>query len=228
MTADNLEDILKKCANPQRAKNSQWFFKTKKGEYGEGDVFLGINNPTIRKIAKEFHSLAINDLSKLIKSKFHEQRLIVLLILVERFKEDEKKVFDFYLSHTKYINNWDLVDLSAYKIVGAYLENKDKKILYKLAKSKNLWERRIAILSTFHYIKQGDPRDALKIAELLINDKQDLIHKAVGWMLREIGKRCGQEIEEKFLRKYYKIMPRTMLRYAIERFNEKKRKFYLN
>jgi len=228
MTADNLEDILKKCANPQRAKNSQWFFKTKKGEYGEGDVFLGINNPTIRKIAKEFHSLAINDLSKLIKSKFHEQRLIVLLILVERFKEDEKKVFDFYLSHTKYINNWDLVDLSAYKIVGAYLENKDKKILDKLAKSKNLFERRIAILSTFHYIKQGDPRDALKIAELLINDKQDLIHKAVGWMLREIGKRCGQEIEEKFLRKYYKIMPRTMLRYAIERFNEKKRKFYLN
>jgi 3-methyladenine DNA glycosylase AlkD len=231
-TIKDLKIVLKKCADPQRAKNSQWFFKTGKGEYGEGDIFLGINNPKAREIAREFCSLAISDLSKIIKSKFHEERLIVLLILVDKFqKADEngkRGIYNFYLKHTKYINNWDLVDLSADKIVGAYLENRDKKILYKLAKSKNLWERRIAILSTFHYIRRCNPKEALEIAEILLNDKQDLIHKAVGWMLREIGKHCGEEIEEKFLRKYHKIMPRTMLRYAIERFNEKKRKFYLN
>jgi len=232
MAINDIEREIKKHADPKRAKSSLWFFKTRKGEYGEGDVFLGINNPTARKIAKEFSSLAINDLSKVIKSKFHEERLIALLILVSKFQktdeENRRKIYNFYLKHTRYINNWDLVDLSAYKIVGAYLEDKDKKILYELAKSKSIWERRIAILSTFHYIGQGNSREALKIAEILLNDKHDLIHKAVGWMLREIGKCCGEEIEEKFLRKYYKIMPRTMLRYAIERFGEKKRKFYLN
>ncbi|MBU4284635.1 DNA alkylation repair protein [Patescibacteria group bacterium] len=232
MAIDDIEREIKKHADPKRAKSSLWFFKTRKGEYGEGDVFLGINNPTARKIAKEFSSLAINDLSKVIKSKFHEERLIALLILVSKFQktdeENRRKIYNFYLKHTQYINNWDLVDLSAYKIVGAYLEDKDKKILYELAKSKSIWKRRIAILSTFHYIGHGNSREALKIAEILLNDKHDLIHKAVGWMLREIGKCCGEEIEEKFLRKYYKIMPRTMLRYAIERFGEKKRKFYLN
>ena len=232
MTINDIEREIKKHADPKRAKSSLWFFKTGKGEYGEGDVFLGINNPTARKIAKEFSSLAINDLSKVIKSKFHEQRLIVLLILVSKFQkvdeEERRKIYNFYLKHTKYINNWDLVDLSACKIVGAYLEDKDKKILYKLARSKSIWERRIATISTFHFLKNKNPQYSLKIAEILINDKHDLIHKAVGWMLREIGKRCGEEIEEKFLKKHYKTMPRTMLRYAIERFGEKKRKFYLN
>jgi len=231
-TIRELKRVLKKEANAKRAKSSLWFFKTGKGEYGEGDKFLGINNPTARKIAKDFADLPIKDLSQTIKSKFHEERLISLLILVLKFNRattaDKEKVFNFYLKNTKYINNWDLVDLSAYQIVGAYLDHhKDKKILYKLAKSKNFWERRIAVISTFYYIKNKNPQHSLKIAEILVDDKHDLIHKAVGWMLREIGKKCGEEIEEKFLKKHYKTMPRTMLRYAIERFNEKKRKFYL-
>lgn len=228
----HLKTRLKKHANPQRAKNSLWFFKTGKGEYGEGDIFLGIANPIIRKIAKEFDFLTLNDLAKTIKSKFHEERLVALLILVSKFANanpiEQKDIYDFYLENTKYINNWDLVDLSAHKIIGLYLENKNRKILYKLAKSKNLWERRIAVISTFYFINQGDAYDALKLAVILIYDKHDLIHKAVGWMLREVGKRCGEEIEEKFLKKHCKIMPRTMLRYAIEKFSDKKRKKYLN
>jgi 3-methyladenine DNA glycosylase AlkD len=244
MELNDLKTRVRKQANTKKANLSLRFFKTGKGEYGEGDKFLGIDNPTIRKIAKEFYSLAIHDLESMIKSKFHEERLIALLILTLKFgkassrakaclpagtaTEDQIKIYDFYLKHTKYINNWDLVDLSAYKIVGAYLYDKNRKILFKLAKSKNLWERRIAIISTFYFIARGDYKDSLAIAEILINDKYDLIHKAVGWMLREIGKRCGQNIEERFLKKYYKKMPRTMLRYAIEKLSAEKRKFYLN
>ena len=232
MGLSELKRKLKKYVSPQRAKSSLWFFKTGKGEYGEGDKFLGINNPDMRKIAKQFFAvLSFTDLNKLIKSKFHEERLIALLILVFKFEKtdtaNKKKIYNFYLKHTKYINNWDLVDLSAHKIVGAYLHGKNRKILYKLAKSKKLWERRIAMISTFYFIAKGEYKDSLAIAEILINDKQDLIHKAVGWGLREIGKR-SQEIEEKFLKKHYKTMPRTMLRYAIEKFSEEKSKFYLN
>jgi len=231
-TVKDLEKVLRKGASPERAKASLWFFKTGKGEYGEGDVFLGLNNPTIRKITKDFIGLSLKDLSQTIKSKFHEERLVSLLILVDKFKKanlvEQKQIYNFYLKHTKYINNWDLVDLSAHKIVGIYLEDKDKKILYKLAKSKSLWEKRISIISTAHYIGQRNPKYTLEIAEILVNDKHDLIHKAVGWMLREIGKKCGEEVEEKFLKKHYKTMPRTMLRYAIEKFDDKKRKFYLN
>lgn len=220
-------------ADPERAKSSLWFFKTGKGEYGEGDKFLGLSNPIAHKIVKDFSKdLSLNDLNKLIKGMFHEERLIALLILVEKFRSaselEQKKIFDFYLKHTKYINNWDLVDCSAHKIVGAYLNDKNRKILYKLAKSKNLWERRISVISTFYFINNKQTKDSLKIAKILIDDKHDLIHKAVGWMLREIGKKCGQEVEEIFLKQYYKTMPRTMLRYAIEKFNEKKRQFYLN
>ncbi len=232
MGLSELKRKLKKCASPQRAKSSLWFFKTGKGEYGEGDKFLGINNSDMRKIASQFFAILDPiDLDKLIKSKFHEERLIALLILVLKFEKantiNKKKIYGFYLKHTKYINNWDLVDLSAHKIVGAYLNDKDRKILYKFAKSKNLWERRIAMISTFYFIRQKQFNDALAIAEILINDKHDLIHKAVGWGLREIGKR-EQKIEENFLKKHYKTMPRTMLRYAIEKFSEEKRKFYLN
>lgn len=230
-TIQNLKQELQKKADKEQAKNLQRFFKTGKGEYGEGDIFLGVMVPEQRKIAKEFSELPLTDLSKLIKSKIHEERLICLFILVNQFQkgndQKQEEIYRFYLKHTKHINNWDLVDLSAPKIVGAYLEDKDKFILYKLAKSKNIWDKRIAILSTFYFIYKGRPEDTLKIALILKNDDHDLIHKAVGWMLREVGKKCGQNIEEKFLRRYYKEMPRTMLRYAIEKFPEKKRKFYL-
>ncbi|MDD5552234.1 MAG: DNA alkylation repair protein [Candidatus Pacebacteria bacterium] len=231
-TLRDFEKSLQKKADGEKAEILQRFFKTGKGEYGEGDIFLGVVVPEQRKIAKEFKELSMLDLKKLIKSKVHEERLICLLILVLKFQKgnnkEKKEIYNFYLKNTKYINNWDLVDLSAPKIVGLYLEDRNKSILHKLARSKNIWERRIAILSTFHFIYKGNPEETLKIAFILKDDEHDLIHKAVGWMLREVGKKCGEGVEEKFLKKYYKTMPRTMLRYAIEKFPEKKRKFYLN
>lgn len=230
MQLEQLRRELKKKADPKRAKLLQGFFKTGPGEYGEGDVFLGITVPESRKTAKKFKDLPLADVKKLLKSKYHEERLVALLILVHVFQSEEKKreaIYAFYLKNTKYINNWDLVDLSAHKIVGPWLEDKPRAILTELAKSKNLWERRIAILSTFHFINKGDCKDALRIAKMLLHDKHDLIHKAVGWMLREVGKRCSMKEEEDFLRKHYREMPRTMLRYAIERFPEKKRQGYL-
>ena len=227
---DRIKKDLNKLGTKKRAEASAWFFKTGKGEYGEGDVFLGITVPEQRKIAKKYFNLSLNNLKILISSKIHEYRLISLFILINKYKKsdnkDKKKIFNFYLKNTKCINNWDLVDISAPNIVGDYLLSKDKKILYKLAKSKNLWERRISIISTFRFIRENQFKDTLKISEILLNDEHDLIHKAVGWMLREIGKR-DQKIEEKFLKKYYKTMPRTMLRYAIEKFEENKRKSYL-
>lgn len=230
MSLAELRKEIKTVSNPDNAKFLQRFFKTGKGEYAEGDVFLGIVVPVQRQIAKKYTELSFDDLEKLITSKYHEERLIALLILVERFKkasEDEKdKIIKFYLKNRKGINNWDLVDLSAPKILGEYLLNKDRKILFRFAKSKDLWEKRIAVLSTFTFIKNNDFNDALKIYEILVYDKHDLIHKAVGWMLRELGK-IDLKTEEKFLKKYYKTMPRTMLRYAIEKFPEKKRKAYL-
>ncbi len=225
-----LKKELKKLADPKQAEVLQRFFKTGKGEYGEGDIFLGVKVPEQRKVVSKFEDLSLKDLEELLNSKIHEYRMSALFILTERYeKEDErekKKVFNFYLKNTKNINNWDLVDLSAPKIVGDYLLNKPRSVLYKLAKSNNLWERRIAIISTFTFIRNNEFRDTLKIAEILLNDKHDLIHKAVGWMLREVGKR-DQKIEEEFLKKHYLKMPRVMLRYAIERFEERKRKFYL-
>lgn len=221
---------IQKHSNPEKAKFLQRFFKTGEGEYAEGDLFLGIVVPVQRQIAKKYKELSFTDLKKLIPSKYHEERLIALLILVERFKksdEDEKeKIVKFYLDNRKGINNWDLVDLSAPKILGEYLLNKNRNILYKFAKSDDLWEKRIAVLSTFTFIRNNDFNDALKIYEILVYDKHDLIHKAVGWMLRELGK-IDLKTEEKFLKKYYKTMPRTILRYAIEKFPEKKRKAYL-
>lgn len=225
-----LRKEIKKHSDPEKAKFLQRFFKTGKGEYAEGDKFLGIVVPVQRQIAKKFKALSFIDLQKLIKSGYHEERLIALLILVERFKkadDDEKEIIvKFYLDNRKGINNWDLVDLSAPKILGEYLLNKDRKILYKFAKSDDLWEKRIAVLSTFTFIKRGDFNDALKIYEIVLNDEHDLIHKAVGWMLRELGK-IDIKTEEEFLKKYYITMPRTMLRYAIEKFPENKRQAYL-
>lgn len=228
---NDLRKELRGVADREKAKHLQRFFKTGPGQYGQGDVFLGITVPDQRAIVKKYKNLAIKDLKEAIVSKFHEERLTALLILVEKFqKSDEpgkKEIFDFYIRNRRGINNWDLVDLTAPKIVGAWLSNKDKSLLYQFAKSKDLWERRIAMLSCFYYICQKDCQDALRVAEILKDDQEDLIQKAVGWMLREIGKRCDKEQEEEFLKKHYQTMPRTMLRYAIERFPEKERKYYL-
>lgn len=207
------------------------FFKCGKGEYGEGDKFLGVIVPAQRKIAKKYcGKIDLKDVEKLISDEFHEARLTAFLILVEKFckadSETKKLIYNFYLKNAKYVNNWDLVDLTAPKIAGEYLLGKDREILYKLAKSKSLWERRIAILATYAFIRNEQFEDAFKISEILLDDKHDLIHKAVGWMLREVGKR-NQPEEEKFLKKHFRSMPRVMLRYAIERFDEKKKKFYL-
>jgi len=218
---------LKIKANSKKAKILQRFFKTGPGEYGEGDIFLGIVSSDIKEIAKKYNKLNTKEILKLLHSKIHEERVAALRIMIDKFqKGEQKKIYNLYLENTKYINNWDLVDLSAHKIIGEYLLNKPKSILYKLAKSKNIWERRISIISTFTFIRNNEFSETLKIARLLLKDKHDLIHKAVGWMLREVGKR-DLNIEEEFLKKYYKKMPRTMLRYAIERFPEKKRKYYL-
>ena len=221
---------IKKQANPKQAVILQRFFKTGKGEYGEGDIFYGIKVPVQRTIAKRFKDLAFEDLKVLISAKVHEERLVAAFIVVDQYKRsDEKKkkiVFDFYLKNRKGINNWDLVDLSAPKIVGAYLIDKEKDLLYKFAVSKDLWEKRIAIISTQTFIREHFFEDTLNISEILLQDKHDLIHKAVGWMLREVGNR-DLETEEEFLKKHYKTMPRTMLRYAIEKFPEQKRLAYL-
>jgi 3-methyladenine DNA glycosylase AlkD len=225
------KEILK-LKNPDKAGNHQRFFKTGKGEYGEGDKFLGISTPPQRLIAKKFYqTITLADTKKLLKNKYHEFRLIALIILTYKFPKADKKlkkqIFNLYLKNTKHIINWDLVDISAPRIVGEYLLDKDKKILYQLAKSKLLWDKRIAILSCFAFIKNNDFKDIIKLSELLIKDKHDLMHKAIGWMLREMGKK-DQKVLEKFLNKHIKNMPRTMLRYSIEKFAEKKRKYYLN
>ncbi len=217
-------------ANSKKTKILQKFFKTGPGEYGEGDVFLGVVVPDIREITKKYGDLKLKDTVKLLHSKFHEERLAALFIMVNKFRNGEKKekaiIYKTYLENTKYINNWDLVDLSAEKIVGEYLFNKPKAVLYKLAKSKSVWEKRIAIMATFNFIKNKKYEETLKIAKILLNDNHGLIHKAVGLMLREIGKR-DLKIEKEFLGRYYTRMPRTMLRYAIEKFPEEKRKQYL-
>ena len=229
MLSDLVAD-LQKLENSQKAKILSRFFKTGKGEYGEGDIFLGITVPQTRAIAKKYTHLNLKDLEKLLSSKIHEYRLIALLILIENYKkasiENKNLIFNFYIKNTKFINNWDLVDLSAPHIVGNFLLDKDKSILYNLAKSSNLWEKRMAIISTFAFIRLYKFKHTLKISEVLMKDNHDLIHKAVGWMLREVGKR-NKEVEERFLNQYYKKMPRTMLRYAIEKFDNNKRKKYL-
>ena len=230
MSLEELRQTIKKSANPAQAKILSRFFKTGRGEYGEGDEFLGIKVPISRSIAKQFKDLTLTEIQELLNSPIHEERLIALFILIEHFKKADghikKIIFNFYLRNTKRVNNWDLVDLSAERIIGVYLLDKDNNVLFKLARSKNLWEKRIAIMSTFHFIKNGNYETTLAIADMLLKDEHDLIHKAVGWMLREIGNR-NLKVEETYLKEYYKTMPRTMLRYAIEKFPEKKRQAYL-
>lgn len=226
----SLKSDLNALANPSKAKLLQGFFKTGKGEYGEGDKFLGVSVPDTRKIAKKYMHLPLQEISPILDSKIHEERLCALLVLVEKFRkaseEERKKIYEFYWKHSKKVNNWDLVDLSAHKIVGEYLQDKDKNVLLDLVKSENLWQKRIAVVSTFSFISRNDFKYSLKIAKILLEDKNDLIHKAVGWMLREIGKK-DKKVLVKFLEENAAVMPRTMLRYAIEKFSEKERKKFL-
>jgi len=259
MPLKKLQLEIKKLADPKKAKILMRFFKTGKGQYGEGDKFLGIVVPKQRELVKKYwYGLTLDDLDILIKSKIHEERLIALLILVAKYQNnlsssgqargsmdsrlrgnDKRVIFKFYLSRTKYINNWDLVDLSAPNIVGSYLYSLSlegrgagvrvkNETLLRLAKSKNLWQRRIAILATFSFIKQGQPKDTIALTKILLKDKHDLIHKAVGWMLREMGKRCGEKKLTNFLDTNTLKMPRTALRYAIERLPKEQRLHYLH
>ncbi len=229
-TATEISAILLKIGDRSIAKHSQRFFKTGKGQYGEGDKFLGIPVPVIRQQVRKFKSVAISEILILLKSSFHEERLFALIALNEKYSKGDdairKQVYELYLGHIEHINNWDLVDSSASLIVGLHLYDKDRQPLYTLAKSDNIWARRIAVIATFHFIKQNDFTDTIRIAAILINDKHDLIHKAVGWMLREVGKR-DMTIEKRFLQQHYQKMPRTMLRYAIEKFDEETRQAYL-
>ena len=230
MSAKNIRGVLRRRQDREKAKVLQRFFKTGPGEYAEGDIFLGVTVPELRKLAGEFKDIEAGQAAALLRSSVHEERLLALLILILKYRaanlRDKEKIYRIYLKNTRYINNWDLVDVTAKHIVGDHLRDKDKKPLYKLARSGSIWERRIAILSTFHFIENHRFDDTIKIAGILLYDKHDLIHKAVGWMLREVGKR-DLKAEENFLKKNYKIMPRTMLRYAIERFPEHKRERYL-
>ena len=225
-----LQQTLHDLGDPEGAAHAQRFFKTGPGEYGEGDVFRGIRVPVLRKLVKEQDDLALDAIERLLHARFHEDRLLALLILVRRYvRGDEatkQAVYDLYLRNTAYINNWDLVDSSAPQIVGRHLLERPRDLLYAFVESDNLWERRIAVIATFAFIRQNDFEDTLKLSALLLGDDEDLIHKAVGWMLREVGKRY-LEAEEAFLRVHYQQMPRTMLRYAIEKFPEPKRQAYL-
>jgi 3-methyladenine DNA glycosylase AlkD len=231
-TARSAEQAIKKLGNRARAAANRRYFKTGPGEYGEGDIFIGLTVPTIRKLAVVYRDLPLQEIEKLLRSPIHEVRLLAVILLISLFERSDINVRTrIYLAYLKaikkYINNWDLIDISAEHIVGAYLEGKPKNVLAKLARSKNVWERRVAMLATFRYIKTGRATLALRIAAILVNDRHDLIQKAVGWMLREIGKRCGQDIEKAFLEKHARKMPRTMLRYAIEKFSPAERAYFL-
>lgn len=230
MTAKNIQEQLEALSTPEKREFLPYFFKTGKGQYGEGDKFIGVVVPDTRKVAKANKNMPFGEIKKLLASEWHECRLCALLIIVERFKkakeEERKELIDFYLSNTARINNWDLVDLSAKDTVGEYLVDKDRSILYRLAESDLLWDQRIAILSTFAFIRRGDLTDIFALSEKLIDHKHDLMHKAIGWMLREAGKKDMAALNT-FLDKHHKTMPRTMLRYAIEKHTPEERARYM-
>jgi len=230
MIAKEVINALKLVATEERRKVNEWFFKTGKGEYGYGDIFIGVTVPNIRKIAKKFsQEISLKELVELIRNPIHEVRLCALIILVNKYKkEDSEKIYQYYLKHLNSVNNWDLVDTSAPYIVGDYLykNSKKSKILLEFSQSENLWIRRISIVSTLTFIKNNEFNQTLKIANLLIYDDHDLIHKAVGWMLREIYKR-DESLIKQFLRQNYAQIPRTTLRYAIERMDKEERLLYL-
>ncbi len=222
---------LRAVSSARRAAVNRWFFKTGPGDYGEGDRFLGIAVPDLRRVARAHADLPRNDVLRLLRSKWHEERLLALVILVRQYARADERgrraIHRLYLGNTRWINSWDLVDASAAPIVGAHLEKGERILLRRLARSKSVWERRIAMIATSHYIRNGDFADALAIAGMLVEDEHDLIQKAVGWMLREIGNR-DRQAEERFLRRHARTMPRTMLRYAIEKFPDPLRREYLN
>lgn len=231
MNANHIIKELKAEADPEKAKHSTRFFKTGTGEYGEGDKFLGIKVPTQRKVAKKYRELPAFEIQELLRNQYHEIRLTALLLMVYKVEKGGPEVLEkmaqLYLKNLHAVNNWDLVDSSCYHILGRYLENKERDLLYDLAHSDDLWKKRIAMITCYRFIKNKDFEDALNIAGILVEDEHDLIQKAVGWMLREIGDR-DLATEQLFLKKHYKTMPRTMLRYAIEKFEEPLRKKYLS
>jgi 3-methyladenine DNA glycosylase AlkD len=220
-------------ATPERAKSNAWFFKTGPGQYGEGDQFGGLTLPQVRSLVRKYRDLSLEDAEALLHSPLHEERLLALLILVQRFKAKRtddatrERIYRLYLDNTAWINNWDLVDCSAAYIVGPWLQDRPKNVLFKLAASDLLWDRRIAVIATFHYIKQGDCTIALQVADALMADKHDLIHRATGWMLREVEKKCGHATLTAFLDQYAATMPRTALRYGLERFQPEERAHYM-
>lgn len=231
LSAVSAMSVLQKYASKERAASNVRFFKTGKGEYGEGDEFIGATVPDTRKVAKNFVGLPISEVKKLLASSIHEIRMLGLIIWTLQFvkanKQDRCKIFDAYLASTSRINNWDLVDVSAPNIAGEHLVDSDRGVLLRLAKSKMLWERRIAIVSTLAFIRRGDASTTLQIADLLLDDREDLMHKATGWMLREVGKHCGSEILIEYLRPRYSKLPHTVLRYAIEHFSAVERRRWL-
>ncbi len=227
---NEVREALRALADQADSEILQRFFKTGPGDYGEGDRFIGVRVPATRRVARQYRGLSLVDTLSLLRSGIHEERLLALIILMDKYQkgtaDQQAQIYKCYLDHTQHINNWDLVDCSAEYIVGAYLQDRDRRPLYKLARSGMLWERRIAIIATFRFIKSGEFDETLTIAAMLLSDTEDLIHKAVGWMLREVGKR-DRMVEETFLRRHYQRMPRTMLRYAIEKFPEDRRQQYL-
>ena len=228
MKAHNVSHELLLFSNKEREKSNECFFKTGPGEYGEGDKFIGVCMPDLRKIAKKFQDLPITELQQLIESPIHEERMCALVIATHQFKSSPDTIYNWYLENTKHVNNWDLVDTSCHQIIGEYLvQNPEKtKILEKLSNQKNLWERRISIISTFAFIRLKQIDLTLELAEKLLTNKEDLMHKATGWMLRECWRKDPEKVE-KFLIKHYQNLPRTTLRYAIERIEETKRKRFL-
>ena len=217
---------LRKHADPEKAKFLTRFFKSGPGEYAEGDVLIGVKVPQTRLVAREFRELPLADLGELLDSEIHEERLLALIILTHRFKKEPEAVYRLYIKKLRRVNNWDLVDTSAPAIVGGWLKDKDRRLLDKMAASKSLWERRVAMLATLLWIRQGDCADVWRLAEKLVSDREDLMHKAVGWMLREAGRHEPQGLEE-FLDRHCRTMPRTMLRYAIEKLPKTRRTAYL-
>lgn len=231
MTAKDIQKELENVFSPEKRDFLPYFFKTGKGQYGEGDKFIGVVVPDIRKIARANKTLSFDEVTKLLNNEYHECRMCALFILIEQYKkakeEDRKLLVDFYLAHSHRINNWDLVDLSAKDILGEYLlDKKDRSILYKLVKSDLLWDQRIAVLATFAFIKKNDFNDILRLSEELLSHKHDLMHKATGWMLREAGKR-DKDVLIGFLDKHYRKMPRTMLRYSIEKLTAEEKTYYM-
>jgi len=231
MPIGDVRKKLRELSNPQKAEIVRKFFKTGPGEYGEGDIFLGIAVPVLRKLVKQFVGNPLDVASRLLESAIHEERMLALLLLIHAFstssQQVKKRIYRLCLRKARRINNWDLVDVSAPNIVGAYLVDKNREQLYDFARSHDHWRRRTAIVATLAFIRQNDFDDTFRISKILLNDEHDLIRKAVGWMLREVGKR-DLAAEERFLKFYYNTMPRTMLRYAIERFPVAKKKKYLN